>query len=149
MPMMIDMDDPAHVRRRKLVNKGFTPQRVRDQEALAVRVTDQLIDRVCEQGQCDLVWDVAAWLPLVMIAEALGFDEADRPSCCRGPTTCCASLGQTDLAGLERAGDAFAGYTAYMTERDRRPPGGARAPTSRASSSTPRSTATGSTRTSS
>ncbi len=116
MPMMIDMDDPAHVRRRKLVNKGFTPQRVRDQEALAVSVTDQLIDRVCEQGQCDLVWDVAAWLPLVMIAEALGFDEADRAQLLAWSDDLLRSLGQTDLAGLERAGEAFAGYTAYMTE---------------------------------
>ena len=24
-PMMIDMDDPQHLQRRKLVNKGFTP----------------------------------------------------------------------------------------------------------------------------
>src|SRR4029077_10808737 len=28
LPMMIDMDDPEHLRRRKLVNKGFTPRRV-------------------------------------------------------------------------------------------------------------------------
>lgn len=26
MPYMIDMDDPAHLLRRKLVNAGFTPQ---------------------------------------------------------------------------------------------------------------------------
>ena len=29
MPMMIDMDDPEHWKRRKLVNRGFTPGRVR------------------------------------------------------------------------------------------------------------------------
>src|SRR5437660_12848906 len=27
LPMMIDMDDPAHLRRRKLVSSGFTPRR--------------------------------------------------------------------------------------------------------------------------
>ena len=32
IPMMIDMDDPEHWKRRKLVNKGFTPGRVRDSE---------------------------------------------------------------------------------------------------------------------
>ncbi len=32
IPMMIDMDDPEHWKRRKLVNKGFTPRRVRDSE---------------------------------------------------------------------------------------------------------------------
>lgn len=30
MPMMIDMDDPAHLLRRKLVNAGFTRKRVKD-----------------------------------------------------------------------------------------------------------------------
>jgi cytochrome P450 family 142 subfamily A polypeptide 1 len=32
MPQMIDMDDPAHLLRRKLVNAGFTRKRVRDRE---------------------------------------------------------------------------------------------------------------------
>ena len=38
--MMIDMDDPDHLRRRKLVNKGFTPRRVRDREAKINAVCD-------------------------------------------------------------------------------------------------------------
>ncbi|MEI2697740.1 MAG: hypothetical protein V9E94_05140 [Microthrixaceae bacterium] len=32
IPMMIDFDDPEHLRRRKLVNSGFTPRQVRDSE---------------------------------------------------------------------------------------------------------------------
>ena len=32
IPMMIDMDDPEHRMRRKLVARGFTPNRVREQE---------------------------------------------------------------------------------------------------------------------
>lgn len=60
-PMMIDMDDPAHRQRRKLVNKGFTPQRVRDKEASIRQIVDELIDTVCERGECDLVDDIAAF----------------------------------------------------------------------------------------
>src|ERR1700690_1311750 len=30
-PMLIDLDDPAHRVRRKLVSEGFTPRRVREQ----------------------------------------------------------------------------------------------------------------------
>src|SRR5689334_19873262 len=45
LPMMIDMDDPAHWKRRKLVNKGFTPGRVRDSEASLRATCDYLIDR--------------------------------------------------------------------------------------------------------
>ena len=44
--MMIDMDDPEHLQRRKLVNKGFTPRRVREQEAAIRGTVDVLIDRV-------------------------------------------------------------------------------------------------------
>ena len=116
LPMMIDMDDPAHVRRRKLVNTGFTPRRVREQEALAIRVTDRLIDKVAEQGHCDLVWDIAAWLPLVMIGEALGVDEADHPRLLEWSDLMLRSTGASDPALAERAAEAFGGYTAYMTE---------------------------------
>ncbi|HEX6310739.1 MAG TPA: cytochrome P450, partial [Acidimicrobiia bacterium] len=58
--MMIDMDDPEHWKRRKLVNKGFTPRRVRDSEAKIRQVCDEIIDAVCEQGECDFVRDIAA-----------------------------------------------------------------------------------------
>src|SRR3954467_5971264 len=66
IPMMIDMDDPEHWRRRKLVHRGFTPARVRAQAERIRSVVDGLIDAVCEQGECDFVADIAAWLPLVM-----------------------------------------------------------------------------------
>lgn len=73
LPMMISMDDPQHTRRRKLVNRGFTPRRVRAHEPTIRRICTQIIDRVCERGRCDFVWDVAAPLPLLLIADMLGF----------------------------------------------------------------------------
>ena len=73
LPMMISMDDPLHTRRRKLVNKGFTPRRVRDHEQTIRRLCSEIIDRVCEKGECDFVWDIAAPLPLLLIADMLGF----------------------------------------------------------------------------
>jgi cytochrome P450 family 142 subfamily A polypeptide 1 len=73
LPMMISMDDPAHTRRRKLVNKGFTPRRVREHEATIRQICASIIDRVAERGECDFVWDIAAPLPLLLIADMLGF----------------------------------------------------------------------------
>ena len=73
LPMMISMDDPLHTRRRKLVNKGFTPRRVRDHEQTIKRLCTEIIDRVAEKGACDFVWDIAAPLPLLLIADMLGF----------------------------------------------------------------------------
>ena len=43
-------------------------------------IVDRLLDRWSTKGQCDFVTDVAAWLPLVMIGDALGFEEADHPT---------------------------------------------------------------------
>jgi cholest-4-en-3-one 26-monooxygenase len=73
MPMMISMDDPLHARRRKLVSKGFTPRRVREHEDTIRRICTGIIDRVCESGRCDFVADIAAPLPLLLIADLLGF----------------------------------------------------------------------------
>jgi cytochrome P450 family 142 subfamily A polypeptide 1 len=78
IPMMIDMDDPEHWQRRKLVNKGFTPKRVRDSEQKIRDVCDEIIDQVCEQGECDFVRDIAAPLPMIMIGDMLGVAPEDR-----------------------------------------------------------------------
>jgi cholest-4-en-3-one 26-monooxygenase len=72
MPMMIDMDDPAHLLRRKLVNAGFTRKRVKDREESIDALCDVLIDAVCERGQCDFVRDLAAPLPMAVIGDMLG-----------------------------------------------------------------------------
>ncbi|GJM39365.1 MAG: putative cytochrome P450 142 [Acidimicrobiales bacterium] len=73
LPMMISMDDPDHLNRRKLVNKGFTPKRVRDKLGQIGGLCDMIIDRVCEKGEGDFVWDIAAPLPLLLIGDMLGF----------------------------------------------------------------------------
>ena len=75
LPMMISMDDPEHRRRRGLVNRGFTPRRIGEMEERVAGLCRAIVDRVCEQGSCDFVWDIAAPLPLMVIAELLGFDE--------------------------------------------------------------------------
>src|ERR1039457_1251032 len=74
LPMMISMDNPQHQRRRSLVNRGFTPRRVAEKEPTIRRLCTEIIDRVCEQGSCDFVWDIAAPLPLLLIADMLGFE---------------------------------------------------------------------------
>ena len=78
-PSMIDCDDPRHLRHRRLVNKGFTPRRVADHEAHLREVVTGLIDAVEPLGGCDLVRDLAAPLPMRMIAELLGVPPSDGP----------------------------------------------------------------------
>jgi cytochrome P450 family 142 subfamily A polypeptide 1 len=112
-PMMIDMDDPAHLRRRQLVNRGFTPRRVRDLEPRVVEVVDGLIDGFCEAGACDFVADFAAWLPLVMIGEALGVAPEDHPTLLAWSDDLMRGQGSTDEARVMAMLAAFEGYSGY------------------------------------
>ena len=75
LPMMISMDDPDHQRRRSLVNRGFTPRRIGELEPTVAGLCRRIVDRVCEAGTADAVWDIAAPLPLLVIADLLGFEE--------------------------------------------------------------------------
>jgi len=74
LPMMISMDNPEHQRRRSLVNRGFTPKRVQAHEETIRKICAKLIDDVSARGECDFVWDIAAPLPLLLIADMLGFE---------------------------------------------------------------------------
>ncbi len=112
VPMMIDMDDPEHGCRRKLVNRGFTPRRVRDSEDRIRSVCDEIIDRVCEAGTCDFVWDIAAPLPLIMIGDALGVAPEDRATLLEWSDRMLRGL-TGDQSALEAATEAFVGYTEY------------------------------------
>ena len=112
--MMIDMDDPEHVKRRKLVNKGFTPRRVKESEAAVRRACDEIIDAVCEKGECDFVFDVAALLPMIMIGDALGVKPEDRAQLLEWSDGMMRALiGTPD--GVEKATEAFIGYQEFAT----------------------------------
>ncbi len=76
--IMLNMDPPLHTRYRRLVNKGFTPRMVNQLHDRINDATDRIIDSVIEQGRADFVTDMAAELPLVVIAELLGVPEEDR-----------------------------------------------------------------------
>ncbi len=76
--MMLNMDPPEHTKLRMIVNRGFTPRRIKElQDILAVRART-IVDRIAESGSCDFVADVACELPLQAIAEFLGVPEDDR-----------------------------------------------------------------------
>ena len=76
--MMLMMDPPDHGRYRRLVSPGFTPRRIDALVSHIEGIVDAVIDNVALKGECDFVTDVAAELPLRVIAEFLGVPEADR-----------------------------------------------------------------------
>lgn len=111
LPMMIDMDDPEHKLRRRLVSAGFTPRRVAAQRERLRRICDEIIDEVCERGECDLVRDIAAQLPLIVIGDALGFAPEDRQKLLTWSDDMLRALTGGDAPDLlARAMEAFAGF---------------------------------------
>ena len=112
LQMMIDMDDPEHFRRRKLVNRGFTPRRVREREAEVREACTFILDQVCERGECDFVGDIAAWLPLIMIGNDLGVAVDDRVQLLEWSDAMLSAL-TGDPEALAPATEAFIGYTEY------------------------------------
>ncbi|PND57353.1 cytochrome P450 [Mycobacterium sp. ENV421] len=117
MPYMIDMDDPGHLLRRKLVNAGFTRKRVMDKVAGIDTLCDTLIDAVCERGECDFVRDIAAPLPMAVIGDMLGVLPEERSTLLKwSDDLVCGLNSAADAETLQAVMDAFAGYSAYATE---------------------------------
>ncbi|HWX98333.1 MAG TPA: cytochrome P450, partial [Mycobacterium sp.] len=76
------MDDPAHLRLRTLVSKGFTPRRIRELEPrvteLAVQHLDALLEHAASGETVDYVAEFAGKLPMDVISELMGVPLADR-----------------------------------------------------------------------
>ena len=75
---LIHMDPPDHTKLRKIVNRGFTPRIIRSLDEHVAEITRSIVDAVAAKGECDFVKEVAAELPLQVIAELLGVPIDDR-----------------------------------------------------------------------
>jgi len=84
------MDDPAHLRLRTLVSKGFTPRRIRELEPRVTELAVQHLDTMLEKAASgpsgsasgsvtvDFVAEFAGKLPMDVISELMGVPVADR-----------------------------------------------------------------------
>ncbi len=75
------MDDPAHLRLRTLVSKGFTPRRIRELEPRVTEIATTHLDTMMEKaadGTVDYVDEFAGKLPMDVISELMGVPEPDR-----------------------------------------------------------------------
>ncbi len=82
-PAIIGLDDPLHHKRRNLVSRRFTPRAASAwEDDIRSKVTALIDDAVAAQeanGSVEVVNELAAPLPAMMIGKLLGFDEADWP----------------------------------------------------------------------
>ncbi|MFI1282575.1 cytochrome P450 [Streptomyces sp. NPDC020858] len=75
---LLDLEDPAHARVRRLVAKAFTPRTVEQLVPAVRRLAQGLVGQLLADGGGDLLTTVAEPLPVAVIAELLGVPEADR-----------------------------------------------------------------------
>jgi cytochrome P450 len=69
---IIDMDDPEHMRLRKIVSRGFSPRMLAELRGLAEETTADILDEMPRSGECDFVSAFATLLPLRIIDNMLG-----------------------------------------------------------------------------
>jgi len=109
--MLVHMDPPQHTRYRLLVNRGFTPRMISRLEDFMVEIAARTLDRVIDRGEADFVEDIAAELPIQVIAQLMGVGEEDRPKVFELSNRLIGfddpELGGDDLASAEKAGFAM------------------------------------------
>jgi cholest-4-en-3-one 26-monooxygenase len=113
--MMIHQDPPKHSRVRTLVNRGFTPRVVEKLRPKIAAECDRIVSEAIEKAEFDLVPQIAAELPLVVIAEVMGIPREDRHRIFAWSK---AIAGQTDdeHGGAEGTRNAVVDMSSYATE---------------------------------
>ena len=76
--MMLSLDPPDHTKLRLIVNRGFTPRRIKELQQSLVDRARMIVDNIAEKGECDFVTEVACELPLQAIADLIGIPQEDR-----------------------------------------------------------------------
>ena len=77
---LVDLDDPLHMKLRRLTHDWFLPANLKKLEPMISAVAREHVDRMAALGgECDFVNEVALFYPLRVIMRILGVPEADEP----------------------------------------------------------------------
>lgn len=115
--MMLLRDPPDHTRLRLLVSKAFTPRVVEGLRGRIQRIVDESIAAVAGRGHLELMRDIAAPLPVVVIAELMGLPVHDREQLKRwSDDLMTVADGSVALAGFPRAEQSASEFKAYLND---------------------------------
>lgn len=121
---LILTDPPRHQFLRRVIMSAFTPKAVSRLHDRIKVLTTEIIDAVIEKGTCDLV-DVAAYVPIEVVAEMVDIPEADRAQMFMWAN---ATLGSADpevakLMDAREAAEQMFEYARELGQRRRENPG--------------------------
>lgn len=75
---LVDLDDPLHMKLRRITHTWFMPQNLRAQEPRIAGIAKAHVDHMASLGgACDFVNEVALWYPLRVIMMILGLPAED------------------------------------------------------------------------
>jgi cytochrome P450 family 142 subfamily A polypeptide 1 len=77
-PAMIYQDGEQHNKQRALVSSGFTPRQMRKMENRVREIARELVDKMLAKKEVDIVADLAAALPMRLIADMLDIPQEKR-----------------------------------------------------------------------
>lgn len=118
---IITMDGDEHVSQRRLINKGFTPRRVRELIPHVRELTNQIVDELeakAAEGDVEFVSDFAIHIPLIIICELMGLDPQHRLSMYGWSDAMMAGDGhvEADSPQLHAAAEAFGEFAAMALD---------------------------------
>lgn len=125
--VLLSADPPDHVRQRKLVNRAFTPPKVKALEPRIYEVANELVDAFAGTGHAELVHEYGVLLPLTIIAECLGVADDELPQFKQWSDDFVAIIGnhamsREQLRSLLRSQNEFFDYFAQkITDRRAKP----------------------------
>jgi cytochrome P450 len=75
---LVTYDDKQHTFSRSIINRLFTPSRLKANEAYIQQCADELIRNAVAQGGCELISEIASPFVTLVIADLLGVPDDDR-----------------------------------------------------------------------
>ena len=76
-PTLQRTDPPTHTRHRKLLNRVFSPARIRELTPRIESIAHDLVGDFVDTGRCEFVADFCLPMPGILIAEQLGLDRSE------------------------------------------------------------------------
>jgi cytochrome P450 len=108
-------DPPLHTRVRRLIAGALTPKAIAEMEAGLILLVDQLLDRMAQKGQVDLIEDFAAAIPIEIIGNLLGVPHDQREPLRDWSLTILGALEPVNTpAALAKGNTAVKDFLAYL-----------------------------------
>lgn len=76
--LLVNYDDELHTKMRSLLNRLFTPSRLKANEQFIQAYSDEIARTIIAKGGCELIREVATPFVTLVIADLLGVPAADR-----------------------------------------------------------------------